>query len=430
MKTLLLLSLSTLISSPSFAGLRTKSFAGLSGAVPVNIVSQNMSRVAQCVVTVVNTGTVDQTILDIQFLTTNVQSNTPTMSAIATTGEALKVNGSSAGYSTNCLNANGVLNPGQVCLFKKEIETLPFDGNWAMCSGQIRVRDTNAGESGQISVAGTVYIVEEARVLGGVLTAAQYRNVGARYDPTSGSVRLRSDPAGYTSTDNETVNMNQFCVHGCRSQLGLNEATCWKYCGLKEHEYNAITTEGCRTTASVSETVNRLEAAGFKNDEFLNATGTFYNDFENNAIITVPQRHLRYRLTITDTAGLETSSVMNETVPGVIFQQKHIAGMHCQTYRRTPTATTASIYPRELGGGAVYEMTIGPFASICSGNEDYINQGGTDFTFNNAPAGGPGTVVSGDPPQRLICNQRHDHPDLYFGVGQAHSFSVNGGKPF
>jgi len=86
-----------------------------------------------------------------------------------------------------------------------------------------------------------------------------------------------------------------------------------------------------------------------------------------------------------------------------------------------------------FSGGIVHEVTIGPFLSICSGNNGYHNEGGVEFSHTEIiglAVSGTSIDRGGSIPERLYCMHRHGNDDLYSRVGASSSFAINGGSPF
>tara|TARA_Y100000590_G_scaffold449824_1_gene588575 strand:- start:10421 stop:11803 length:1383 start_codon:yes stop_codon:yes gene_type:complete len=425
---------------------RPATFIGTTGARPVNIGTNNLSNVAQCLIAVVNVGGTNQRIERVDMLALDRENNSSSFSTYTSGWQGgVKVSSTDPSFSTSCLGSDGVIAPGEYCIFKRQLETIPFDGNWAVCNGRIFVSDINNSSTGQVIASGAIRIVQEARVLGGVLSAANYMSaVGSTYDSSTDNILPNpTTPGGYDSTDFVAVTMNHYCMHACMNTYNAtysdinhrypNTITrtneCMERCGVADYEHNSEKTRVCRNVRQQARLDYELKTDLLFNDFYSsydsNATySSYYHPFDhwyNNAT-----DRSKYAWVIRNEPDTATTGYM--TTNGSFGMTRSPGGMHCQEYKKPPSFTNKRVNT-SLAGGAVYEVTIGGYNTICSGNGDFYEQGGRDFTYTTAGMNGPDTSA-GNPPQRLICNQRHDMPDLYMGVGQTTTFSINGGDAF
>ncbi len=97
----------------------------------------------------------------------------------------------------------------------------------------------------------------------------------------------------------------------------------------------------------------------------------------------------------------------------------------------------------KYAGGHVMEMIVGPFDSICSGNQGYFDNGNSDFTHADTmyASGGddPGMTIASpanaaapdsNPPERLFCSHVHFKDSPYGYVAGGVQFTINGGAAF
>jgi hypothetical protein len=228
------------LASPAWGAVtRTIQFSGSTLAKPTHDLTNNLATVSDCRVLIANTGTSQQTINSVQFSYYNSSTGLAVMGGVAM--DSLRVD--TTAPITDCVSTN-TIQPGGFCMFRALLQNVQYDGNLAICSGQISVTDST-NTPGSVVASGALQIIQEAQVMGGMLSGAYYAS-GAHIDPpAAGTTSIQAAPAmgGWAIPDGvhgepyHDFNMNMFCSTACgasgiggTSYFG-SDAFCDENCG-------------------------------------------------------------------------------------------------------------------------------------------------------------------------------------------------------
>ena len=88
-------------------------------------------------------------------------------------------------------------------------------------------------------------------------------------------------------------------------------------------------------------------------------------------------------------------------------------------------------------GGQVIEYIMGPFETICSGNEGYFTSGGQDFRHSDSVISTDSTFIvahptaaNRGPPERLYCSHAHNQDSPFGYTAHSTPFTIWGGLTF
>jgi hypothetical protein len=191
----------------TYAAQRIVSYAGLTGLELQTTRLANLNNNAFCTLMIVNTGGTRQTLVSIQTLTTTLGAG----SVLTTTA---------AGALFNTCTPSADLIPGASCYVNYAVPTFLGSERYGLCAGTITVQDFDPSLPGSVVATGNITVQQEAMVMGGVLSGAQY---------VSGQVTNISG--------NRNGSMNLFCTAACMSTSGAamggaNQRACEALCGV------------------------------------------------------------------------------------------------------------------------------------------------------------------------------------------------------
>ncbi|MCC7440631.1 MAG: hypothetical protein IT285_03295 [Bdellovibrionales bacterium] len=405
-------------SSSVIAATRVIQFVGVGASEYTSGEINNENLSASCIVIVSNTGETTQVVDDFDFI--RYDSGNSTTSWVAPDQQALRSSG--APSDTACIGQN--LPSGGFCAFRLTNDSIPIGGRYLVCSGRITVRDAQADQPGSITASGVTSAVQEAMVMGGVLSGAYY--AGGVHLWSLSNVALATDGNGAPDPNAQlglVHNMNMYCRDSCVKYVGggaptaAHEEMCTIQCG---HMWPASEPDNSFST-SIQYHVNWVDNA--------------WNAWSGQRFNTVEFNWLHDWLSASESCGDQS---LTGTWSG--GGTGSASANSCTNAGTRPSAATGrAAMPQAVlrnandhfAGGSVYELQIGPLASICSGLRSYFLQGGAEFTHADgidthafvAPNGNYG-------PERLLCHHRHAKDDLYLRVGSSSSFTINGGLAF
>jgi len=387
-----------------------------------------------CTLVVMNTGETPQKVT--AFLPIMMDAAAQTSTKVDATGLPVEqfVEGhfkNSGNPVSKCIGEAQLLS-GEFCVLRYFNPTAIFSGFVGLCSGYLTVEDVTPEEPGSVVASGSVYMTQEALVLGGQLMGAMYMS-GSGFDSKNINTENYGDDtndggfADLSTIDYFTSNMNIFCAEACNAGNGSwSSNECQTYCGGQK---------------AYSRGYNQNPAA----------VDTYDDDNTVDVALTSDTLYKNVNAVIVTEAGLTNDDI----------QANHCDsdGNNCQNFNTRPgyqeNADESDIYGSNAGGlpnkasqstsfirtanprwagGMVYEQIIGPFRSICSANQAFFDEGGENFDHDDAVDAGMIVYDNDDaktlPKEALACNHKHGQSDLFMGVGSSSPFSVNGGAPF
>lgn len=396
-----------LASADSQAATRLIQFGGIAGSQPMTDEGNTKASTAFCFVLVTNTGMTRQKV-SASFIGYSSQLQ---MTSDFTTPAAGDTGRYRRGQpSTDCSGTNNEIGPGEYCIFRSIVNTISFDGHWGVCTGRVRSDDVDPAQPGSVVAAGTVSIMQEARVLGGVLSGAYYASGTHLSEPELANISTYGRVLHGVDIYN-THNMNIYCSAACAAG-GLNPAYCAVACG-----------HGAGVGEKSSPT--QIWSAGIQG-YIQPLDDTWTDPIRHHA---PDQTKLMPNMFLGPSPSPSGAPSYRSFSPGYNVANPAANGQMSQQPPTMAIRTTNG----HFAGGMVYEMEIGPLMSICSGNKEYENNGGQDFTHFGGVDGHSwikGNPAGNFPPERLLCNHRHAQSDLYMGISASQIFSINGGMPF
>jgi hypothetical protein len=400
--------LSESLASQALAAVRTTSFSAVGAVRSTQIEGYNLSNEYLCKIVVMNASSQSQKLTGVSFNFFDPQTGNVLTDQGASEAEYFPTSGGTT-TPAQCTFPKELSTKGSMCVLTLAIPVWTSAEIQSVCTGQITVEDTDPSKPGFVVASGVLLTNAESLLVGGALSGALYLS-GAHLFGTGG---LQSPPTGFTFPTMNSHYMNMFCVNACRKAQGIaesgdsstNDKWCVRNCG------------------------HSIEA----NDN-PNAGWTF------GVLGSVETQEENYK---SGKLGLVTPSPSPSIVPGVT------RALVTQEGRRgTANNTTDNGVDLRLGlavsslrtanahyaGGMVLEMAIGPTASICTANKIAWDRGASEFTHYDsvdshafiAGNGSAGTY----PPERLICQHRHQKSDLVFGQQLTLPIVINGGAPF
>lgn len=394
--------LALLLAAPATAATRAVQFAGMAVNDPLTAELSNWSFMTYCNLAVTNMSTTDQRISKVEFMAYEFKETSPTVarSVTNTFGGGLVGFASWKGDmgSTSCVGTGTSLAPGDVCVMRYPVQTFTWSGKMAICSGKITIEDVDATKPGSVIATGSLYLNQEAMVLGGQLSGAFYASqthvMSSDFGSTKPLKTIPPLPSGYSFSGAQ--NMNVFCGAACMSSsnkksAGWTDEECNRHCGLG----NAADTDSW--TSHISGWTSKVS-----NQDYHEAG----SEKTQNA----------------DQVSLNDGSEFDEHV-------QIVDALHRMDRLRVHSVANA-----HFASGMVYEMQIGAFNAICSAHNQYSKDGGLEFKHSDGVDShavyDSNAAYSNAPPERLVCAHRHMKPDLFMRVGSTSPIVVNGGMPF
>ncbi|OFZ78687.1 MAG: hypothetical protein A2583_07240 [Bdellovibrionales bacterium RIFOXYD1_FULL_53_11] len=384
------------------AATRTVQFAGLAslgaGGLLVQDQTYNTMANVHCQVVVINTGSTSQTINSLLWWELSTPSAGRYQSTLqSSTGfQQCRITTASAVCGT-CIGV--ALNRGDMCVFGYQQRTITNNiYHSGICNGVLSVSDTAPASPGSVVASGAINVNQEAMVVGGVLSGAYYASGGNV--KTGENTDLRTDAAFPGVVD--AMQMNIYCKEAC--QVGAQaqySGRCTKICG----DGGIDLWEGLR---------RGLGAA--------NKPKQHYTHYE----IAEGLRELPGKLKNYNTTPAYAGYSLTDSADSPMRVQSYVGDI-LNGYNTPQYAIANPGY----AGGMVYEIEMGPLASICSANKGFIEGGGVrathlvDLNLSNDYAEG-----TGGRGEYLFCAHRHGNSDLFMRLGSSTGFPVNGGMPF
>lgn len=397
---------------------------------------QGLNLRATCTVVLSNLSSSTQQVTSLSFLGFDLSAGTAGRTlANRAPGQIYRFTPTSDSSSCATLPANSH------CVAQYQVETILMGGNLAVCAGAIDVQDADANAPGSMVASGSVKIIQEAQVLGGVLSGAYYAS-GSHANKSSPNLAPAS--GSHTHTDLATHNMNIYCAHACRAHLGApftnaKEVYCENHCGhvgARPHPTTYVAGNQPASGISHWSEPGGVGTGSAATDILLSRRSLNANEYGFRCELANKQPwYLQtdpdpaFDGTIEYTGGPASVGAPSVTGPGTSGILGCAANVsEPELWPQHVIRTAAATY----AGGMVMEMQMGAFTSICSANAAYFEQGGTEFThYDGAIYQLRALDANGQmPPERLLCNHRHGNVDLYLGVGTSSPFAINGGMPF
>jgi len=363
---------------------------------PLTAELSNWSFMTFCNLAVTNLSTTEQVISKVEYMTYEFKTTTPTVVRSVTT----KLGGAIFGFTswkgdlsaTDCVGSSTSLAPGEVCVMRYPVQNFTWSGKMALCSGKITILDKDPTKLGSVIATGSLYLNQEAMVLGGQLSGAYYASQTHVQSSDFGDARALKSiptlPTGYSFGGAQ--NMNVFCGAACmsssnRQSAGWSAEECNQHCGLGNASDTDAWTSHIAGWTSKLTNQDYHEAGSEKSEHADSVSGTTNTDIRD--------------------------------------------ALHKMDRLRVQGVTNA-----HFASGMVYEMQIGAFNAICSAHNQYSRDGGLEFKHADGvdthAVYNSNTSYTNAPPERLVCAHRHMKPDLFMRVGSTSPIVVNGGMPF
>lgn len=391
----------------STAATRTVQFVG-SGINHTSKIRLDQFRDATaCTLVIVNSGSSSQRIQSANFYSfTGTNGELQNIDAVALAGmdnplvdAAIFNSGSSSSSSPTCSNSGCAatswrVESGGFFVAVAYVDFAAFSGKSInLCSGYFQVDDVDPAQPGSMVATGSISYVSELGITGGQFNGAMYlsgSHVGGTARVASNQIfeDAVSSPASLPAFE-ETMQMNLYCSQACQESI--------------------LATSGSLVS---SEQVNFCQAACG-----IQAENAAAYEYTNDS--TDRTRNLFGFLEETTPMDFGASKTLHIPNEGEMRAMQRTANPH-------------------WAGGYVVEMIVGPFNSICSGNEAFFAEenNNTDFSHIDTIDDDPGLRLAspGDPskgpPERLFCSHTHMKDNPFGYVTSAVQFSINGGMPF
>ncbi len=444
------------------AATRTVQFAGIGVNDPLTVEVSNWSFMTSCTIAVANLGSTDQVITGFDRIayanSSYVAGTTPSKIFPYTDFNAVYYlsfldhwRGDSG--KTGCIGADKFLAPGDVCFVQYAVITAPWTGKIAPCFGRVTVKDRDDKKPGSIIATGSVYLNQEAMVLGGQLSGAYYASQTHVMTSDFGNTKaLKALPEMPTNGSGDTAfsydgaqNMNVFCSAACQAYGAWGNQACDEHCGFSSQGQDGFWTH--HITGWTMKTPEVSFKDGFslesvngddEKQDMLHLVGPSLSPAEHEVPTPVvlvspgpatPPTNANIR-----TMMLSAAESLNTSVNTMMVE---LANDIRDDLQRLDRAQYHSVTNAHFAGGMVYEMEIGAYSSICSAHNQYALDGGLEFRHSDGVDShavyDSNPIYDGArkaPPERLLCAHRHLKPDLLMRVGSTSPIVVNGGMPF
>ena len=412
------------------AATRTVHYAGMAVNDPLVAELSNWSFMTYCNLAVTNLSATQQRISKVEFMTYEFKTSSPTVVKSVESELAGALHGFRSWKgdlgTSSCLGTGTSLAPGEVCVMRYPVQTFTWSGKMAICSGKITTEDVDPTKPGSVIATGSLYLNQEAMVLGGQLSGAFYASQTHVQDEDFGTDKslrpLPSMPSGYTFKHSQ--NMNVFCGVACRASSvdrggsSWDQSDCDQHCGLGFH---GTDTGNPSNPSHDNALMSPYPLAGGNGDNgwFHHISGwtmkTPKTAYKSQGI---PERNGQ--------SGINSSADADTPANSHAATQTMVQSLDRMQYH--------SVANGHFAGGMIYEMQIGAFNAICSAHNQYSKDGGLEFKHadgvDSHAVYDSNTGIPGAPPERLVCAHRHMKPDLFMRVGSTSPIVVNGGMPF
>lgn len=325
------------------AATRTVSFSSLARSTVENAAVRFANDFSDCLVGISNLSNVTQNVVAVNFLVANDPGfGDYTLSLRAQTSNDNLRTFAATPATTGC----STLLPLSTCYIRMPLQVVDFSGGTiSHCMGKISVADAGtAGVSGSVIATGAVQLVQEAQVLGGVLSGAYYASNAF----TPASYMNEADSVEVWPSDSH--NMNAGCTYACLNTAGSSsvgysagrwsKARCDAHCGLLQTKHTG--------QGNVSTTLNYWSWGTFTPAAFARSGGL-------GGLMgwTPPSSSYLYL------SGVDSNLAMNASTPGVTERRSVIGlgfdsgGIHDRKYFLMPPGETEGVSlraPMSMGG--------------------------------------------------------------------------------
>jgi hypothetical protein len=404
--------LTIFVSNTAYSATRTMTFAGVTSILTHHESTNNLAATVECTIVLVNGSSTDQSVKSVTFFG---MKNEKTIKVGASSADLYRDDNTPLSVIPYRImdpdtkipsnKPSFILNPSSIYVFKFIQNTVSAHSHMGLCTGKIEVADTDPKKPGSVTAAGSIQTIQEARVLGGILSGAYYASGTHLFSSNNLAGGANTIPNLAPSSPPYPVglshNMNVYCANACASQ--------------PQQAATVVSLVGTPLGRFCVEQCGHFQGADPERPD--GAGGPTRRVWTHNMI------------------GFIAPHIPNPSFPiPVEMPNKYLPPTPPGPPNNVVTQlgllrTTNGHY----AGGMVVEMIMGPLTSICTANNQAWMKGATEHTHaggvdDHAQILGPGNP--GYPPERLVCNHRHAQPDLYMGVGDSAPFAINGAMPF